>query len=284
MKKRLLSVLLAAVMVLGLAACGASEEPAEEAVESTEAEAEEVEIGKVIIGTDGTYPPFNYMDENGELTGFEIEMVNEIAKRAGLEVEYQTLPWDGIFGQMDSGKIDTVLCCIFPNAERQEKYLFSSEYIYDENRFIALKENAAEIKEYEDLAGKKVGVSGGGNSYDVLYAFQQETGIDFEIVPYNTENFVNDCALGRLDVIYKSPVSAFEQQKSLGVEFDVAPVPAVEKASCAIPWRKDDARSAAICEKFSEATKAMIEDGTMKELSEKWLGMDLSVYEPLCDF
>ena len=91
-------------------------------------------------------------------------------------------------------------------------------------------------------------------------------------------------ALGRLDVIYKSPVSAFVQQESLGVEFEVADVPAVEQASCAIPWRKNDPRSEAICEKFSEATKAMIEDGTMKELSEKWLGMDLSVYEPLCDF
>lgn len=285
MKKRLLSVLLAAVMVLGLAACGASEEPAEDAAaESTEAEAEEIEIGKVIIGTDGTYPPFNYMDDSGKLTGFEIEMVDEIAKRTGLEVEYQTLPWDGIFGQMDSEKIDTVLCCIFPNPDRQEKYLFSSEYIYDENRFIALKGEGAKITKYEDLAGKKVGVSGGGNSYDVLYAFQQETGIDFEIVPYNTEQFVNDLALGRLDVIYKSPVSAFVQQESLGVEFEVADVPAVEQASCAIPWRKNDPRSEAICEKFSEATKAMIEDGTMKELSEKWLGMDLAVYEPIFNF
>lgn len=288
MKKRIFSMLLAMMIVLSLAACGSEKKETKETEKASEvkeeAETGEVEIGKVIIGTDGTYPPFNYMDENDELTGFEIEMVNEIAERTGLEIECQSLPWDGIFGQMDSGKIDSVMCCIFPNEERQEKYDFSKEYIYDENRFIVLKGEGAKYKAYEDLAGKKVGVSGGGNTYDVLYTFQQESGIDFEIAAYNNENFVNDLALGRLDVIYKSPVSAFSQAESLGAEFELAECPALESASCALPWRKNDERSAAIREKFSEATAAMIEDGTMKELSEKWLGMDVTCYEPLCDF
>lgn len=287
MKKRVLSMLLAAMMVFSLAACGASEESTEkttEATEETTEESGEVEIGTVIIGTDGSYAPFNVVDDSGELVGFEIDMVNEIAKREGFEVEYQMLPWDGIFGQMDSGKIDTVMCCVFPNEERQAKYDFSREYIYDENWFLTLKGEGANYKEYEDLAGKKVGVAGGGNTYDTLYAFQQETGIDFEIVAYNSENHVNDLALGRLDVIYKSPVSAYAQAESLGAEFELCELDPLERASCSLPWRKDDARSAAIREAFSEATEAMIEDGTMKELCDKWLGMDVSCYEPLFDF
>lgn len=288
MKKRLFGVVLAVIMVMSLAACGSGKEESEETAKTEKTDeadgAGEVEIGKVIIGTDGTYPPFNYTDDNDELTGFEIEMVDEIAERTGLEIECQALPWDGIFGQMDSGKIDTVMCCVFPNEERQEKYDFSKEYIYDENRFIVLKGEGSNYKTYEDLAGKTVGVAGGGNTYDVLSAFQEESGINFEIAAYNNENFVNDLALGRLDVIYKSPVSAFAQAESLDTEFELAECPTLESASCALPWRKDDERSAAIREKFSEATEAMIEDGTMKELSEKWLGMDVTCYEPIFDF
>lgn len=222
------------------------------------------------------------MDDNNEIVGFEIAMIDEIAKRTGLEVEYQALPWDGIFGQMDAGKIDTVVCCIFPNEERQEKYLFSSEYIYDENRFMVREGDGSKYKTYDDLVGKKIGVSGGGNTIMVLEELRKE--YDFEIVAYSQMTFVNDLALGRLDLIYQSPVSALEQAKSIDAAIEMAECPAVEQASCAIPWRKDDARSAAICELFSEATKEMIEDGTMKALCEEWLGMDLSVYDPLYDF
>ncbi len=278
MKKKVLSVLLAAMMVLSLAACGAKESTDEKAEEKTE----EVEIGKVIVAHDAAYPPFNYVDDNNESAGFEVEMVKEIAKRTGLEVEFQALPWDGIFGQMDAGKIDTVMCCIFPNEERQEKYNFSREYIYDENCFIVLEGNGSKYKTYEDLAGTKIGCAAGGNTYDVLAKLQEE--VDFEIVAYNNENHVNDLALGRLDLIYKSPVSAFDQQESLGVKFELTECPTLESASVALPWRKDDARSEKICELFSEATQEMIDDGTMKELCEEWLGMDLSAYDPLFDF
>lgn len=280
MKKRVFSVLLAVMMALSMAACGASEEPAESA--ETEVASDEIEIGTVIVAHDAAYPPFNYVDDNNEPAGFEVEMVKEIAKRTGLEVEFQALPWDGIFGQMDSGKIDTVMCCIFPNEERQEKYNFSREYIYDENCFITLEGEGSKYQTYEDLAGKKIGCGAGGNTFDVLSKLEEKIG--FEIVAYNTEQHVNDLALGRLDLIYKSPVSAFVQQESLGVKFELAACPTLESASVALPWRKNDPRSEEICRLFTEATQEMIDDGTMKKLSEEWLGMDLSAYEPLFDF
>lgn len=283
MKKRVLSLLLAAMMVFSLAACGSSEEAADTQESTEEATTEdEIEIGTVKIGWSSGYPPFNYDDENGDPTGFEVEMIEEIAERTGLDMELVLVPWDGIFGQMDSGKIDTVMCCIFPSAERQEKYDFSAEYIYDENRFIVRKGEGSLYKTYEDLAGKTIGVAAGGNTYNTLAKLQEE--VDFEIAAYNSENFVSDMALGRIDLIYKSPVSAFVQAEDLNAEFELAECPTLESASCALPWRKDDARSAAIREAVSEATREMIEAGTMKELSEKWLGMDLSVYEPLFDF
>ena len=276
MKKRVLSMLLAVTLMLSLAACGAKEETTE--TETTD----EVEIGTVVVGIDGTYPPYNYMDDNEKPTGFEIAMIDEIAARQGFAVEYQALAWDGIFGQLESGKIDTIACCVFPNEERQKKYIFCREYIYDENCFITLAGQGDQYQTYEDLAGKKIGVTGGGNTYDTLAKLQEE--VDFEIVAYNGEGHANDLALGRLDLIYKSPVSAFVQAKELGVEFEMAACPTLESASCSLPFRMDDERAALICDLFSESISEMIEDGTMKELSEEWLGMDLSAYDPLYNF
>ena len=240
------------------------------------------QVGKVLIGTDGTYPPFNYMDDKGQLIGFEIAMVDEIAKRTGLEVEFKTLPWDGIFGQMDSKKIDTVLCCIFPNSDRQKKYDFSREYIYDVNAIIVRKGDGAKYKKFEDLAGLRIGCAGGGNS--ILNLEKLKGKVDFEIIAYNDEKFVYDLALGRLDAMYKSPVSAFLQAKQNNWEFELTECPPVEEGSCALPWRKNDERSALIRRAFSKATQEMIDDGTMKALCEQWLNIDETAYRPLIEF
>ena len=270
MKKKFLLMFLMSVMVLSMAVCGASGETFDKN-----------KIGTVIIGYDGTYPPFNFMDDNAEPTGFEIEMISEIGKRAGLKIKFQAVPWNGVFGQIDTGKIDTYACCIFPNEERRQKYLFSREYVYDENRFIVRKGDGKRFKTYQDLNGQRIGVAGGGNSILGVEKLQKRENLNFEIVAYNNENYVNDLALGRLDIIYKSPVSAMVESKALGVEFEVAECPTVEEASCALPWRKDDARAALICELFSKATQEMIDDGTMKALCDKWLGVDVTAYKPL---
>ena len=105
-----------------------------------------------------------------------------------------------------------------------------------------------------------------------------------EIVGYDAERDVNDLMLERLDAVYKSPVSVFVQAEQLGFEVETAECPTLESASCAFPFVRDNARAAAIDEAFSTAIKEMIEDGTMKALSEEWLGMDVTCYEPLFGF
>lgn len=284
MRRKGVLLALASLTAVCMTACGKGESASAETEKNIEKNTEAVkedEIGTVIVGIDGTYPPFNYMSDDGEPTGFEIEMIQEIGKRADLDIKLQTVPWDGVFGQLDTGKIDTYACCIFPNEERQEKYLFSREYIYDENRFIVRGGDGSLYKTYKDLEGHKIGVAGGGNSILAVEKLQEREGLDLEIVAYNNENYVNDLALGRLDIIYKSPVSAMVESKTLGVEFEVAECPTVEEASCALPWRKDDPRSEKICEMFSKATQEMIDDGTMKELCDKWLEIDVTAYNPL---
>jgi len=291
--KKLLSVLLIVAMLSSMVAC--NQEPKIKEVDSNlksetntpenaAAEGLAGKVGVVKFGTDGVYPPFNYSNDDGELIGFEIDVLNEISERTGLEIEIEPLAWDGIFGQLDSEKIDSVVCCIFPSKERQEKYIFSREYIFDENCFIVQKGNGAKIKTFDDLEGLKIGCTGGGNTYLRLKELQDSVDFDFEIVAYNAERECYDLDLGRLDAIYKSPVSALEQARQAGLDLEVAECPPLEKASCSFPFRMNDERSKLICDAFSEATQGMIDDGTMKELCEKWLGLDVTAYEPLFDF
>ncbi len=278
--KKFICLFLSIITVLSLVACtqNAATTPNDTAAPAENTDDLASKVGKVIIGTDGSYPPFNYMNENDELDGFEVAMVKEIAKRTGLEIEIQALPWDGIFGQMDSGKIDTVMCTIFPSAERQEKYDFSREYITDQNRIIVRKGDGDKYNSFEDLKGLKVGVTGGGNSYIRLSEVAEQYG--FEPVAYSDDNELFDLSLGRVDAIYKSPVFAMQMAKENGIEIEVANCPVIEDGTCAIPWRKDDERAALIREAFTKATQEMIDDGTMKALCEEYLGMDVTAYNP----
>ena len=282
--KKLVIILLTVAMLISVVACSNNNESNETgALEDVASESLADKVGTVKFGTDGAYPPFNYVNDEGELVGFEIEVLEEISKRTGLEIEVEAMAWDGIFGQMDSEKIDSVVCCISPSEERQEKYIFSREYIYDENRFIVQGGNGSKIKTFEDLEGLQVGCTGGGNTFLRLQDLQESVDFDFEIVAYNAETDCYDLSLGRLDAIYKSPVSALEQAKQGGFELEVAECPPLEEASCAFPFRKDDERSKLICDAFNEAIQEMIDDGTMKELCDEWLGIDVTAYEPLLD-
>ena len=107
MKKKILLMLLMSVVVLTMAVCGASGETFDKS-----------KIGTVIIGYDGTYPPFNFMDDNAEPTGFEIEMISEIGKRAGLKIKFQAVPWDGVFGQIDTGLVHSLTLRARPQQEQ----------------------------------------------------------------------------------------------------------------------------------------------------------------------
>lgn len=275
MKKKLFALLIAFTMVFALAACGGGAGSSEEVAPG-------VDIGVVKVGIDGNYTPFQFTNDDGTFDGFEIAMLNEVSSRTGIEVEYVPCAWDGIFGQMDSEKIDTVMCCVFPSVERLEKYDFSREYIYDENLFIVPEGKAHDYKTVADFKGKKIGVSSGGNSFLRLQDAQEEGG--FEIKAYGNDEEIFDLDLGRLDAIYKSPVFALAAAKENNLHVEVADCPPLEEATCALPWRKDDERSAAIREAFSGAIQEMIDDGTMKDLSEKYFGMDVTAYEPMHEF
>ena len=86
------------------------------------------DAGVINVGLEGTYPPFSYVDENGKLTGFEVEFSEALANKLGVKVKLQPTKWDGILAALESKRLDAVVNQVTISEERKKKYDFSIPY------------------------------------------------------------------------------------------------------------------------------------------------------------
>lgn len=116
--KKSAAALAALTLTAALAGCGSSASSAATSTDTTASTAEtsgenELEkvkaAGKLVIGVEGTYPPFTYHDDNGELTGLDVELGKALAEKLGVEVEFQEAAWDSLLIGIDTGRFDTVI-------------------------------------------------------------------------------------------------------------------------------------------------------------------------------
>lgn len=288
--KKILALILAMLMALSLIACGGSadEGAADEGDATVDTEGEGTgedealsveDIGIVYVGIDGAYPPYCFLNDADEADGFEVAVMKEIAARTGLTIECQITAWTSMFGQLDSGRIDTVAECITITEERLATYNFSKSYIEDSNRFIVRAGEEGSIASFEDLAGKKIGVAAGQNAYDQLVAIQEEYKIEFEIIPYEASTNAYDVSIGRLDASYMNPVAGMSMSAEGDMNLAVADCPAYVSDLCAYVFLKDNVRADTIRELFNGALEEMKADGTLGKLCEEWLGADISIVE-----
>lgn len=110
--------------------------------------------GVLKIGTEGTYPPFTYHDASGALTGFDVEIGREVAKRLNVKAEFVESKWDGLIAGLDAKRYDAVINQVSITPERQQKYDFSVPYIASKGVLIVRSDNTS-IKSFDDLKGKK---------------------------------------------------------------------------------------------------------------------------------
>ena len=272
--KKFSFALLLLIAALVLAACGggsSEEDPTTDDAagsggsSSSEGDllAEVQEEGKLIVGTEGTYPPFTFHDETGELTGFDVEIAREVGERLGVEVEFLETQWDAIFAGLDASRFDMVANQVGINEERQASYEFSDPYITSTAVLVVAKGNE-EIKSFEDLEGKLSTQSLTSNYAETARSYGAEIegveGFNQAIELLNSgrvEATVND-NLTVLDFLKQRPDANIE----IVDEADDA-------AQSALLFRKD---SGAIVEEANKALAEMIEDGTYDEISERWFG------------
>ena len=115
------------------------------------------------VGTDGVYAPFTFTDGSGKLTGYDVEVIQEVGKRINADIEFTTVPWDSIFLGLESKRYDIIANEIEKTKEREEKYIFSDKYLVSAAQII-VKEGENNIKTLKDLEGKRV-ISAVGSNY-----------------------------------------------------------------------------------------------------------------------
>jgi lysine-arginine-ornithine-binding protein len=232
---------------------------------------------KVKIGTEGAYPPFNSIDPNGQLVGFDIDIANALCAAANFECEFVVQDWDGIIPGLLAKKYDAIVASMSITDQRKEVVDFTNKYYLTPGKFVAAKGSNFDFSP-EGLAGKSIGVQRATTHENFARAKFPEA----EIRPYATQDEANaDLASGRLDLVMADSVALLEGflKTDAGKDFEFVgpdyydPKYHGEGAGIAIRKGEDDLRLA-----FDEAIDKIRGDGTYQAINDKYF--DFDVYGP----
>ncbi|MEX0971363.1 MAG: transporter substrate-binding domain-containing protein [Paracoccaceae bacterium] len=247
-----------AIVAVGLTAAGLSVAAADE-LESLK------EAGVIRIAMSGAYPPFNFVNDQNEVVGFDAAIGAEIARRMGLEAEIVTTAWDGIIGGLLANKYDAIVGSMTITAERDEVVDFVGPY-YSDSRAIFSNPGSG-INSLEDLEGMRVGLTLGETHED----WARERG--YSINTYKgLPELLLELENGRVDAIVNDSIAAILAMTAKGQEFEMFADPTTEPFGAGIAIREGNPELAA---EMQAALDSMMEDGTYLRLAEEWVGADI---------
>ena len=227
------------------------------------------ERGYLIVGTEGTWSPYTYHDEDDNLVGFDVEVAKLIADYIGVDVQYSETVWSSIFASLDAGKIDMVVNEVSYSEERAEKYDFSTPYTYSQKAILVPADNT-DINSLADIAGK-IAANDATSSIGQLAL---DSGATLDPVGEMAQS-ISEVLSGRADLTLNNTVAFTDYLKQHPESEDkVRIIVATDPApSGYIPVMKgNDKLLAAINEALDKAR----EDGTLSELSLKYFGVDIT--------
>lgn len=260
MKKRYLTLTLALVLVLIVSACSGSN-------------AGGTDGKKVLrVGATGQSYPNSYK-EGDKLVGFDVEVIEKIAANLGYSVEWTNSDFGGLMGQLETGKIDTIANAVAVTEERKAKYDFSVPYSYAGVTIVTHKDNA-NINTLDDLKGKTVAGVFGSQNVKNLEKF--DTKGEIKVRTYeNRDGAQNDVLNKRVDgyVNAKSSLLAEIKKQNLPLKFVGDPF---HYEDVGFPFVKKD-ENAALVEQINAEIQKLRDDGTLKQISEKYFGEDITV-------
>ena len=293
MKKRLFSLALASVMALSLAGCGGSaggttteadtSAPADTtaqassedttAADDTSTEAAKTAAdagGTLIVGFDQDFPPMGFMGDNGEYTGFDLELAKEVAERLGLEYTAQPIAWDSKDMELEAGNID----CIwngFTMTGREDDYTWSEPYMANTQVFVVAKDSG--IASQADLAGKIVECQVDSSAEAALKEVPDLTATFKQLLTtadYNSAFM--DLEQGAVDAIAMDVIVAGYQIQQRNADFIILE-DSLSAEEYGVGFKKGNTE---LRDKVQATLEEMAADGTLKSVSEKWFGEDVT--------
>lgn len=305
MKKKLISCTMAAAMIFTMAGCGSGTKETSSASAASSASAESVKNTsstsecvkststtsssgdessrkKLVVGFDAEYPPYGFKDDNGEYTGFDLELAQELCDRRGWELVKQPIDWDSKDMELNSGSID----CIwngFTMTGREDDYTFSKPYV--DNSIVVVVMNDSDIKSLDDLAGKVVVTQSDSSALSALTDDSEDNQKNLklaasfadlqQVADYNSA-FMN-LESGSVDAIAVDIGVARYQVNSRGDTFRMLDDP-ISKEQYAIGFKKGNT---SLRDAVQETFDQMEADGTVKKIAEKY--KDYSLPEMLIE-
>lgn len=296
MKKRLAGIALATVIALSLAGCGGSNGGATTAADttaadtmaadtsaedttaadtsaeaaSTEAAQAESAGGTLVVGFDQDFPPMGFLGDDGEFTGFDLELAQEVAKRLGLEYKPQPIAWDSKDMELESGNID----CIwngFTMTGREDNYTWTEAYMANTQVFVVGKDSG--IASQADLAGKVVECQVDSSAEAALKEVPDLTATFKELLTtadYNTAFM--DLEQGAVDAIAMDVIVAGYQIQQRNADFVILE-DTLSAEEYGVGFKKGNTE---LRDKVQVTLEEMAADGTLKSISEKWFGEDVT--------
>ena len=256
-RKFLMGVMFLLAVTLVLSGCGQDKGDALVRVQKA---------GEISFAMSGGYPPFNYYDEKNELVGFDVDVSNEVAKRLGVEFRPVTTDWSGIIEGLRSGVYDGILGSMAVTDERKEKVDFSVPYYYSGAQLV-VKENSP-YKDPVDLKGKVIGVVTG----TTFESDGEKLGAG-EIKLYKDDNqTLMEVNSGVVDAVITDRVVGVNAINSGKFQIELLGNP-LRSEDIAVAFRQSDD---SLREAVDKILNEMHEDGTLKQLSEKWLQADIT--------
>ncbi|PWH12062.1 MAG: amino acid ABC transporter substrate-binding protein [Anaerolineae bacterium] len=177
------------------------------------------QAGVIKVGTSADYPPFEFVDANGNTTGFDVELMNEIGKRLGVKVEWVDMPFDSLIAGVQEGKIDAAIAAFNYSEDRDKVVDFSDVYYTSEDAFTVVEGSSLTINDpAQDLLSLKLGVQTGTTQDDWLTALVDEGKLPADnLARYDrVDQIALDLKNGRIDVMMSDAVPAEALAKQLG--------------------------------------------------------------------
>ncbi len=230
--------------------------------------------GVLTIAVDDTYLPMEFRDDNNDLVGFDIDLGNALAEQLGVKAEFVTVAWDGIFTGLTSNQYDVIISSTSITPERQESYSQSDPYIANGIVIVSRVDDTSKATTFEELAGSTVGVQLETSADVAAQTLQEETGTDITLKQFDGMLDAFSALEGKqIDYVMTDEAVAQYYVAQKPETFVISTTTPLTNEPIGVTARKEDT---ALTEKINEALKKLKEDGTLKSISEKWLGADMT--------
>ncbi len=217
----------------------------------------------LIVGTSADYEPFEYVDESGNYVGFDIELMEEVAARLDMEIEWQDIAFDGLIGSLQSDKIDAIIAAMSATPEREEQVDFTKPYFIGADAIIVAEGSGIEINKNEDMDGYRVGVQSGTIQEEWI-----DTNIDAEVSRYErAEQAIMDLKSGRIDVVAMDYYAASSFMAQGGLELGLKTEFSGEHMAIAVKEGNTELRDQIDAVVAELQAEGFVEERALKDLS-----------------